>query len=273
MTILLFRPIVAVYKNQKCVLHPFESSDDRDFLLGVFEYAECIQIQGLDCTKIEAKLPVVIPNDATVFLHHDIVQQDGSLSPRPNPEQVEWTTAVEAGDYVEFRSRGDAEGEKSVSSLVGREAEGGSSRIQTKQPKQSEILDDDEANFLIKKFLKNSPKATIREVASEVGLSTGKVSGLESWKYHMAERRAAKPPSKVKERPLTKKMLQSIGMEDNPAEKVLRADTIWDSLLRITDRKKREELLKMPESKRIELIQVVLEQFRDEPPPDLWDLE
>lgn len=142
-----------------------------------------------------------------------------------------------------------------------------------KRPKRSEKPDDDEANLIIKRFLKDYPKATIREVAREVGLSTGKVSGLEAWRNHMAFRRAAKPPSKVKERPLTKKMLECVGKDDDPVQPLIRNEAIWNYLLKNADRKSREELLKMSESKQCELIEKTWTQFRDQLPPDLRDLE
>jgi len=142
-----------------------------------------------------------------------------------------------------------------------------------KRPKRSEKPDDDEANLLIKRFLKDHPKATIRDVANEVGLSTGKVSGLEAWRNHMAIRRAAKPPAKIKERPLTKKMLERVGKDDDPVQQMIRNEAIWDYLLKNVDRTMREELLKVSEEKRKELIQLTWDQWKEELPPDLWHLE
>lgn len=105
MTILLFRPIIAVHDDRKCVLHPFETSEDRDFLLGAFDYSECIQIQGCNAATLEGKLPFILPSETDILVDRDIVQQNGVLSRRPDPEQISWDDQVFPGDRVEFRAQ------------------------------------------------------------------------------------------------------------------------------------------------------------------------
>lgn len=107
MSILLFRPIVVVYQHYRLVLRPYETSEDRDFLLGAFDYKECIQIRELDCSKIEARLTISLPSSVDVLIDRNLVEQDGTLSRRPNPELASWNTPISAGDWVEFRTRVD----------------------------------------------------------------------------------------------------------------------------------------------------------------------
>lgn len=109
MSALLFRPIVVVFQDHKFVLRPYESSHDRHFTDGAYAPNEYVQIRGLDPSRIEAKLPFVVPSDAVVFIDRDIVGYKGSLHRRPAPEPVAWDTPVRAGDRVEFRTRNDEE--------------------------------------------------------------------------------------------------------------------------------------------------------------------
>ena len=105
MTIMMFRPIIALCDDRKFVLRPFETSEDRDFLLGAFEYSECIQIRGCSAATLEGKLPFVLPTEATILVDRDIVEQNGGLSRRPDPEQISWDDPVFPGDRIEFRAQ------------------------------------------------------------------------------------------------------------------------------------------------------------------------
>jgi hypothetical protein len=135
-----------------------------------------------------------------------------------------------------------------------------------KHPKRDEIPDDDEANLLIKKYLKNHPRPTIREVAEEIKLSTGKVSQLDAWKRHMAERKAAKPPPKKSERSLTDKMLAAKGKTDDPAAKIMQDEAIWQWLLEKAKPNEKAELhMKTPEEK-AKLIELSREKHKEEHP-------
>jgi hypothetical protein len=131
-----------------------------------------------------------------------------------------------------------------------------------KHPKRGEIPDDYEANIRIKKYLESHPKATIRDVAAEVGLSTGKVAQLDAWKRAMAERKAAKPRPKKAERPLTDKMLAAKGQNDDPAAKVMQDEAIWQWLLETAKPKEKAELHMKNAEERATLIELVREQYQ-----------
>ncbi|MFN6205795.1 MAG: hypothetical protein ACK49R_05065, partial [Planctomycetota bacterium] len=91
-----------------------------------------------------------------------------------------------------------------------------------KQPKRSDAPDEYEANLLVKKFLDGHSKAT------------GRISGLDAWRREMAQRKATKPPPKKSERQLTGEMLAVRGTgddNDDPANRVMEDDAIWNWLL------------------------------------------
>jgi hypothetical protein len=60
---------------------------------------------------------------------------------------------------------------------------------------------------LLDTFLKKHPDAHISDVTSALGYCKGKICGMRSWREHEARREAAKPPPRVKERPLTQQVL------------------------------------------------------------------
>jgi hypothetical protein len=133
-----------------------------------------------------------------------------------------------------------------------------------KHPSRAEIPGDYEANIRIKKYLDTHPKATIRDVAKAVGLSTGKVAGLDAWRREMAERDAAKPPPRKAERRLTDRMLASTGRHDDPAAKVMQDDAIWQWLLDRAKPTERAELHRRKAEERAKLIELAREQYESE---------
>jgi hypothetical protein len=133
-----------------------------------------------------------------------------------------------------------------------------------KHPKRDEIPDDYEANIRIKKYLDSHPKATIREVAEEVGLSTGKIAQLDAWKREMAGRKAAMPPPKKYERPLTDKMLAARGQKDDPAAKIMQDEAIWQWLLEKAKPKEKADLHMKTDKEKATLIELAREQYEAE---------
>lgn len=96
-----------------------------------------------------------------------------------------------------------------------------------KRPKRSETPDKYEADLRVKKFLDSNPKATVQQVVAATGISSGRVSKLESWRRLMAQRKAHRHPPKKSERQLSDKMLAVRGIDDDPAEKVMEDEAIW----------------------------------------------
>lgn len=136
-----------------------------------------------------------------------------------------------------------------------------------------DAVPDDEAEFLAKRFLKQNPDATSREVAEEIGIALGRVSSLPSWKRIVAERKASKKPSEKSARSLTPEMLASIGKEVDLAADIMRREAVWQWLVENADNQRRAELHGMSEEQQQALVQVTLDQFKDELPPELAGLD
>lgn len=133
--------------------------------------------------------------------------------------------------------------------------------------KRSEIPDDDEINLLIKRALKANPKASIRVVAKEVGVSTGKISGMEAWQEEMAKRATDKAFSMKPERQLTDEMLAVVGTDDSPVSQAAENEAVWNWLLRTTkDKGKREEyqrLMRLDRDEQAKMIELVRPQYKE----------
>jgi hypothetical protein len=65
----------------------------------------------------------------------------------------------------------------------------------------------DHEGEMLDQFLKEHPEAHTDDVTRALGFSKAKISGMRSWQEHQARRAAAKPPPRIKERPLTRQVL------------------------------------------------------------------
>ena len=66
--------------------------------------------------------------------------------------------------------------------------------------------DRDEAVLAV--YLRNHPNATIRNAAAAMDCAGATINGKRAWQAHQAKKEAAKPPRRVKERPLSRKILE-----------------------------------------------------------------
>ncbi len=147
-----------------------------------------------------------------------------------------------------------------------RRTEGDSPATTAKRRKRAEVPDDYEADILIKRYLDQNPKATIREVAPAAGLSVGKVSGMDAWKLHMARKKASRAPSKKDARPLSREMLACIGQEDSMDDVDARIDAeerVWRRLLEEADETRRAELHSMNAEKKRQIIETASKHYAD----------
>jgi len=142
----------------------------------------------------------------------------------------------------------------------------------TANPQQSDQkrkpLPEDEANLLVRKYLEEHPQATIREVARDVDIATGRVSKLPAWRAEFGRRKANKEVAKKSTRPLTNKMLQSIGKGDDPAARLEAEETVWQRLLEEAAPNERANLHAMPREQRAKLVEAVREQYADRLPDE-----
>jgi hypothetical protein len=126
------------------------------------------------------------------------------------------------------------------------------------------LPDDDELNLQIKRHLREFPSATIRQLAKALDVSSGKISSMAAWHDEMTRRKAAKPPPRSRERPLTEEMLASIGVGDDPSVKVERPEVIWRWLLENAKPEERAAMHRFTPEEREKLLEAAREQFKDE---------
>jgi hypothetical protein len=124
----------------------------------------------------------------------------------------------------------------------------------------------DEANIIVRDFLKDNPDATARQVAKGCQIAVGRVSGLPAWRAHQVNKKgSARTRTPKEDRRLTSKMLHVIGKEADPAEKMDKEEAAWRYLLENarTD-EERARLNSMSRDEKANAIQMVLEQFADQ---------
>jgi hypothetical protein len=131
-------------------------------------------------------------------------------------------------------------------------------------PKSDPPPDNFEANLMVKKFIDSHPKATIREISSATGISTGRIAKLDTWRLVMAQRKAERPSPKKLERPLMQKMQASLGKYNDPAARLMEEEAIFQWLL---ERAKPDERVRLHMTKgeeREKLIELTREQYNKE---------
>jgi hypothetical protein len=132
-------------------------------------------------------------------------------------------------------------------------------RLQSIQPKKGQQrIPTEEANIAVRKFLKDHPGATSRQVATGVGIAHGRISQMEAWRTEQARRSAAKTPTNKRSRPLTKKMLEAIGKDDDPLTRMAAEEAVWRRLLERAQPEERARLHAMPPEKQKELIHLAM---------------
>jgi hypothetical protein len=102
--------------------------------------------------------------------------------------------------------------------------------------------DHEEAALAV--YLSNHPDATTAEAAAALHCSPAKIVGRRAWKAHHAKKEAAKPPRRVKERPLSRATLEcrtDAGAADPTAAPEAR-DEIFRALLEGADPSTRARL-------------------------------
>jgi hypothetical protein len=125
-------------------------------------------------------------------------------------------------------------------------------------------LDNYELNLAIKKYLDQKPKATNDEIAKAVGVSAGKVNGMEAWRLEMAKRKAAREPSKKPHRQLTDKMLACIGREDDIAARIDAEVAVFQRLIEQASQDERANLHAMTRDERKRLIEATAAQMTEQ---------
>jgi hypothetical protein len=86
-------------------------------------------------------------------------------------------------------------------------------------------------------FLRDHPLAGIGDVQKALGFSAGKTSGMQAWSEHQARKEAAKPPRRVKQVSLSKKMLDCCpnAAAADPGARVANRDELLHTIMEDAD--------------------------------------
>ena len=130
-------------------------------------------------------------------------------------------------------------------------------------PQRRSILDNNEADAIVKAHLKKRPNATIREISAATNISQGRIAKLDAWRRIMNERNATRPAPKRSERPLTPKMLTSIGTRNNPNAHRISDDEVFRMMIEAAEPDERAELHSRSPSERASLIEAARQHYAD----------
>jgi hypothetical protein len=125
--------------------------------------------------------------------------------------------------------------------------------------RQTQAWKDHEESAL-QKYLLDHPDAGTRDVQRNFCFSPAKTAGMNAWKAHMARKKAAKPPRKIKEKQLTDGMVRNRPNDDSadPSEVVDRREQIFRVVLENADPETKAELQRLPETDRASLVEHIL---------------
>jgi hypothetical protein len=117
-------------------------------------------------------------------------------------------------------------------------------------------------------FLQTHPDATTTDVERIFCFSPQKTVGMAAWKAHMTRKAAVKPPSTIKERPLTDDIARNRpdNTSQDPSDVPALRDSIFRLLIENCDPKTKSDLHRLSAPDREELIDHLLEQVEVDGP-------
>ncbi len=122
----------------------------------------------------------------------------------------------------------------------------------------------DEAEIMVREFLKKYPEATARDTSKGTGVSMGQLPKLASWRAEMAKRNAAKDPKKRKTQRMTKKMALALHKGDDPAAIVAVREIAERKIVENLTEEERAQFFAKPKQERDEMIEAVVSQLAEE---------
>ena len=109
-------------------------------------------------------------------------------------------------------------------------------------------------------FLCDHPRAGIADVQKALGFSAGKTAGMQAWSDHQARKEAAKPPRRVKQVSLSKKMLDCCpnAAAADPGARVADRDELLHTILEDADPETRALIKRLTQAEREALVDHLL---------------
>jgi hypothetical protein len=115
------------------------------------------------------------------------------------------------------------------------------------------------------RYLVANPDASTLDVHQEFGFSFGKTNKMNAWKDHMLRRRAAKPPRKPRERPMSVSMLEGRPDEQaaDPSDAPQSRESLWRWIVAEAPPETREQLKQLAIAERDVLTQYLLDNLSE----------
>src|SRR5262249_44016552 len=90
------------------------------------------------------------------------------------------------------------------------------------KPDRRRGIPKEEADILVRDYLKGHPAATVREISTATGVSTGAIVKTPAWQVSRASKSPGDdPPAREpRTRRLTQGMLASVGKEEDPSSRL-----------------------------------------------------
>jgi hypothetical protein len=139
-------------------------------------------------------------------------------------------------------------------------------RPSSETEKKKRRLPAEEANFLVRDYLKKNPCASIRKVARANGVSVGAVSKTPAWRANMESRKDAKRSvTKIRYHQLTDEILRNLGHKKyEPSTAVVVEELAERRFLESASEEEKERYFAANREKQMELLSLYVAQMRDD---------
>jgi hypothetical protein len=109
-------------------------------------------------------------------------------------------------------------------------------------------------------FLRDHPRAGIGDVQKALAFSAGKIAGMQAWSEHQARKEAGKPPRRVKQVGLSKKMLDCCpnAAAADPGARVAARDELLHTIMEDADPETRALIKRLTQAEREALVDYLL---------------
>jgi hypothetical protein len=133
------------------------------------------------------------------------------------------------------------------------------------KPDRRRAIPKEEADILVRDYLKGHPAATVREIHLATGVSTGAIVKTPAWQVSRASKTPGDdPPAREpRTRRLTQAMLASVGKEEDPSSRLEADERTWRYLLENANPGERARLNALKHAERAQLIRAARAQLED----------
>jgi hypothetical protein len=178
------------------------------------------------------------------------------------PAQVRDEAAFRAVVYQVLSWCGEIENQQASRVTAGGQA---TRHVEGGKPDRRRAIPKEEADILVRDYLKGHPAATVREIHLATGVSTGAIVKTPAWQVSRASKSPDDdaPAREPRTRQLTPKMLASVGKEEDPSSRLEADERAWRYLLESAKPGERARLNALKPAERAQLIRAARAQLED----------